>query len=137
MYKEFLAAEPGIDFQDQGTKGVTYTCQIKDSLHADYLLPRQNNDVLGLSEWHKKAINLLNTHGIALKIFLDFGKFSFPIKMSVEAMEAFAIENGFPLDSEFTRQERREQHFTACIRNLNACPRNYNMYQSVIFYFII
>jgi hypothetical protein len=47
-------------------KGVTYTCQTKDSLHAVYLPPRQNNDVLGSSEWHKKAINFLNTHGIAL-----------------------------------------------------------------------
>ena len=36
MYTAFLATEPGIDFQDQGTKGVTYTCQTKNSLHADY-----------------------------------------------------------------------------------------------------
>jgi hypothetical protein len=41
MYKEFLAAEPGTNFQDQGMKGVTYTCQIKDSLHDGYLLPRK------------------------------------------------------------------------------------------------
>ena len=74
MYNEFFAMKPGIEFQDQGTKSVTYTCQIKNSLHADYLPPRQNNDVLGLSEWHKTAINLLNTHGIALKLFLDLGK---------------------------------------------------------------
>ena len=43
----------------------------------------------------QKEIILLNTHGIALKIFLDFGKFSFPIKMSVEATGAFAIEKKF------------------------------------------
>ena len=55
--------------------------------------------------------------------------------MSVEAMEAFAIENGFPLDSEFTRQELREQHFTACTRNLDACSQIYSMYQSVILLF--
>jgi hypothetical protein len=54
MYKEFLAAEPGTNFQDQGLKGVTYTCQLKENLHAEYLLPRKNNAVVELSEWHKK-----------------------------------------------------------------------------------
>ena len=34
MYKDFLAEEPGTKFEDQGSKGVTYTCQLKDSLHA-------------------------------------------------------------------------------------------------------
>ena len=53
MYKEFLAAEQGTNFQDQGMKGVTYTCQLKDSLHADYLLPRKNDAVVELSEWQK------------------------------------------------------------------------------------
>ena len=70
-----FTTEPGIDLQDQRMKGVTYTCQIKDSLHSDYLLPRQNNVVLGLSKSHKTAINLLNTHGIALELFLDLKKF--------------------------------------------------------------
>jgi hypothetical protein len=75
MYMEFLVTEPGIGFQDQGTKGVTYTFQIKNRLHADYLLPRRNNDVLGLSKWHKKTIKLLNPHGIARNIFLVIGNF--------------------------------------------------------------
>ena len=39
MYKDFLAAEPGTNFKDQGLKGVTYTCQLKENLNADYLLP--------------------------------------------------------------------------------------------------
>ena len=69
MYKDFLAEEPGTKFEDQGSKGVTYTCQLKDSLHAEYLLPKKNNAVVELSEWHKKSVNLLNTQGIALKIF--------------------------------------------------------------------
>ena len=67
--RNFWAAEPGTNFQDQGTKGVTYTCQLEESLHADDLLPRTNNAVVVLSEWHKKSVNLLNTQGIALKIF--------------------------------------------------------------------
>ena len=135
MYKDFLAEEPGTKFEDQGSKGVTYTCQLKDSLHAEYLLPRKNNAVVELSEWHKKSVNLLNTQGIALKIFEDNGVYSFPVKMSVEIMENYAEERDFPETRKFSRQELREHHFTACIRNLDACPRNYNAYQSVIFLF--
>ena len=60
---------------------------------------RQHNIVYGPPPENQDANQYLipptnNTHGIALKIFLNFGNFSFPIKMSVEAMEAFAIENG-------------------------------------------
>jgi hypothetical protein len=64
MYKEFLAAEPRTDFQDQGLKGVTYICQLKENLKADYLLPRKNNAVVELSEWLKKSVNLLNTQKV-------------------------------------------------------------------------
>jgi len=135
MYKEFLAAEPGTNFQDQGLKGVTYTCQLKDNLHAEYLLPRKNNAVVELSEWQKRSVNLLNTQGMALKIFQDNGVYSFPVKMSVDIMENYAEECNFSEDRQFSRQELQEQHFTVCIRNLDACPRNYNMYQSVIFLF--
>ena len=95
MYKDFLAEEPGTKFEDQGSKGVTYSCQLKDSLHAEYLLPRKNNAVVELSEWHKKSVNLLNTQGIALKIFEDNGVYSFPVKMSVEIMENYAEECDF------------------------------------------
>ena len=88
-----------------------------------------------LSEWHKKSVNLLNTQGIALKIFEDNGVYSFPVKMSVEIMENYAEERDFPENRKFSRQELREHHYMACIRNLDACPRNYNTYQSVIFLF--
>ena len=76
-------------------KGVTYTCQLKDRLHAKYLLPRKNNAVVELSEWHKKTVNLLNTQGVALKIFEDNEVCSFPVKMSVEIMENYAEECDF------------------------------------------
>ena len=95
MYKEFLAAEPGTNFKDQGLKGVTYTCQLKDNLHAEYLLPRKNNADVELSEWQKRFVNLLNTQGMALKIFEDNGIYSFPVKMSVEIMENYAVECNF------------------------------------------
>jgi hypothetical protein len=72
MYKEFLAAKPGTNFQDQGTKDATYTCQHKDSLHAEYLLPRKNNAVVELSKWHKKSVNLLNTQYLRLVEFIRF-----------------------------------------------------------------
>ena len=52
--------------------------------------------VVELSEWHKKSVNLLNTQGIALKIFEDNGVYSFPVKMSVEIMENYAVECNFP-----------------------------------------
>ena len=95
MYNEFSAAEPGTNFKDQGTKGVTYTCQLKDTLHAEYLLPRNYNAVVELSEWHKKSVNLLNTQGIAPKIFEDNGVYSFPVKMSVKIMENYSEECDF------------------------------------------
>ena len=88
-----------------------------------------------LSEWQKKSVNLLNTQGIALKIFENDGVYSFPVKMSVELMENYAEECNFPEDRQFSRHDLQEQHFTVCIRNLDACPRNYNTYQSVIFLF--
>ena len=98
---------------------------------------RKNNAVVELSEWHKKSVNLLNTQGIVLNIFEDNGVYAFPVKMSVQIMENFAEECNFPQDRQFTRQDLQEQHYTACIRNLDACPRNYNTYQSVIFSSII
>jgi hypothetical protein len=91
--------------------------------------------VVELSKWHKKSVNLLNTQGIALKIFEDNGVYSFPVKMLVKIMENYAAECNFPEDHQFSRQELHEQHFTACIRNLDACPRIYNTYRSVIFLF--
>ena len=108
MYKEFLAAEPGTSFQDQGMKGVTYTCQLKDSLHADYLLPRKTNAVVGISEWQKKSVNLLNTQGMALKIFEDNGSYSFLVKMSVGQMENYAEECNFPEYRQFSRHDLQE-----------------------------
>jgi hypothetical protein len=50
-------------------------------------------------------------------------------------MENYAVECNFLENRQFSRLELQEQHFTACIRNLDACPRNYNTYQSVIFLF--
>ena len=55
--------------------------------------------------------------------------------MSVQIMENYVEECNFPQDQQFTRQDLQETHYTACIRNLDACPRNYNTYQSVIFLF--
>ena len=68
-------------------------------------------------------------------MFEDNGVYVFPVKMSVQIMENFAEECDFPLDRKFTRQDLQDQHYTACIRNLDAFPRNYNTYQSVIFLF--
>ena len=76
-------------------------------MNADYLLPRKNNAVVELSEWHKKSVNLLNTQGIALKIFEDNGVYSFPVKMSVEIMENYAAECNFPEDRQFPDKNYR------------------------------
>ena len=109
MYKVFLAEDPGTKFVDQGFNGVTYTCQLKDSLHAEYLLPRKNNAVVELSEWHKKSVNLLNTQ--------DNGVYVFPVKMSVQITENFAEECNFLQDRQFTRQDLQEQHHTLAFAN--------------------
>jgi hypothetical protein len=50
-------------------------------------------------------------------------------------MEIYAEECNFLENRQFSRQDLQEQHFNHCIRNLDACPRNYNKYQSVIFLF--
>ena len=50
-------------------------------------------------------------------------------------MENYAEECNFLENRQFSIQDLQEQHFTVCIRNLDACSRNYNTYQSVIFLF--
>ena len=62
---------------------------------------------MGLSEWNKRTINFLNTHGKALEIFPNQGSINRPVKMNARILDAFLIEFNFPEDQEFTRQELR------------------------------
>ena len=69
MLEKFLDDEPGFPMDDRSAKVVTYTCNTKETIPMEFQLPRKSNDVLGLSEWNKRTINFLNTHGKALEIF--------------------------------------------------------------------
>ena len=56
MLDKLLENEPGITMNDRNAKVVTYTCNTKESIPVEFNLPRKSNDVLGLSEWNKRAI---------------------------------------------------------------------------------
>jgi hypothetical protein len=101
----------------------------------EFQLLRKSNDVLGLSEWNKRTINFLNTHGKAIEIFSNQGSINWPVKMNARILEAFLMEFNIPEDQEFTRQELRQFHHLCRLRNLDMTPSNYNMWQSNIFLF--
>ena len=82
MLFKCLADDPGISMDDRGAKVVTYTCNTKESIPIEFHLPRNSNDILGLSEWNKRTINYLNTHGMALEIFSNQGIINWPVKMN-------------------------------------------------------
>ena len=126
MLEKCLNDEPGIPMDDRSAKVVTYTCNTKETIPMEFQLPSQSNDVLGLSEWNKRTINFLNTHGKALEIFSNQGSITWPVEMSARILEAFLMEFNFPEDQEFTRQELNVMDMT---------PSNYNMWQSNIFLF--
>ena len=107
MLVKYLEDKPGISMDDRSTKVVTYTCNTKETIPVEFYLPRKSNDVLGLSEWNKRTINFLNTHGKALEIFSNQGSISWPVKMNARIFETFLMDFNFPEDQEFTRQELR------------------------------
>ena len=137
MLSKFLADEPGISMDDRGTKVVTYTCNTKESIPVEFHLPRKSNDILGLSEWNKRTINYLNTHGKALEIFSNQGVINWPVKMNARIFESFLLEFNFPASQEFSRKDLKYYHHLCRLRNSDLTPSNYNIWQSNIFCFTI
>ena len=133
MLEKVLDDKPGIPMDDRSAKVVMYTCNTKKTIPMEFQLPRKSNDVLGLSEWNKRTIYFLSTHGKALEIFSNQGSINWPVKMSARILEAFLMEIYFPEDQDFTRQELRQFHHLCRLRNLDMTPSNYNMWQSNIF----
>jgi hypothetical protein len=74
---------------------------MKKSIPVELYLPRKSNDVLGLSEWNKRTVNYLNTHGKALEIFSNQGIINWPVKMSPRIFDSFLLEFNFPEAQEF------------------------------------
>ena len=91
MLDKLLENVPGITMNDRNAKVVTYTCNTKESIPVEFNLPRKSNDVLGLSEWNKRAIKFFNTHGKALDIFSNQGIINWPAKINARISEAFLM----------------------------------------------
>jgi hypothetical protein len=77
--------------------------------------------------------------GNRLRSMQTNGKIQFPIKMSARSFEGFLMQQNFPPDKQFTREELRCYHHSCCLRNFALAPSNPNMWQSAIyvFYFLL
>ena len=104
--------------------------KLPDNLH----LPKDPQKVIEYKEWITIAEAFLNATGSSLAIF-KAKKWSWEIKMTPTILAAYLKRTGITNNAILTGRDLQLMHHNCIYENLDLSPRNFNIWQSVVYLF--
>ena len=128
----FLNTLPAISLEEikfKGSQQMLHFTKLPENLN----LPKDPQKVIEYKSWRIAAETFLNSYGSTLAIFKS-RKWSWEIKMTPTIFAAYLQRIGTPNGARLTASQMHERHNHCVFENLDLSSRNFNIWQSVVFY---